>query len=122
MTNEREQALRSVLGDKFDALAHMGFAVVDADDLYRYQREKAEESERARRIARAALDASESRGLLVDIVRGRDGTIRIIVCDPHGDEEAMAQRVAAALGAVFDGPGKLTGAPPRRADQSEGNE
>lgn len=119
MTNERERSLRAVLGDKFEALAEMGFVVVDAADLDRYQREKTEEAERARRIARAALDASESRGLLVDIVRGRDGTIRIIVCDPHGDEETMAQRVAAALGAVFDGPGRSTGEPPRRAGEPE---
>lgn len=71
--------------------------------------------ERARRIAKAALDASESRGLLVDLLVREDGSLRVVVCDPSGDEEAMAARVVAAMG-VAHGPIEKTGAPPKRAD------
>jgi hypothetical protein len=111
MKTVEERVVEAVGEDGLVALAKAGLDVVDGDEFDRYQREQKESVERAGRIAKAALDGS--RGLLVDIFRREDGATRIVICDPSGDEEAMARRVVEAFGLV----GlelRPTGAPPVR--------
>lgn len=111
----RERVLRAVGADGLQALEDARIALVDADELDTYQQDKAQEVERARRIAKAALDASETRGLLVDIMFQPNGCLQVVVCDPQGDEEAMAARVVAAMGVAAPGLPEKIGKVPWRA-------
>lgn len=117
MSDLTERALAIIGADALCALERAGLTVIDGAELDRYQTEQAESVERARRIARAALEAAETRGLLVDILLREDGSLRVVVCDPSGNEDAMAARVVAAMG-VAHGPLTHTGTPPERAGRA----
>lgn len=85
-----------------EVLRLAGYTIVDAakQDAWRENAER--EITRLRDLARAAIEASGLRALLVEIRFDDQGVARLIVCDPVHDEHAMACRVAKLLGCLGD--------------------
>jgi hypothetical protein len=82
-----------------DAIGDAGFAVADRDELETWKRTLLESNERNKAVARAAIKAAGCRALLLDVERDEESArVRVIVCDPDGDEEATLSRIVTLFG------------------------
>jgi hypothetical protein len=98
----RDRAV-AVLGEEaLEKLLDAGMLVVDAEGLARFEREKDARVERMIKLAKAAMDAAQSRAMILEVRHVRGEGLALLLCDPSGDEEAMAKKIAGALKLVTD--------------------
>lgn len=123
----RTRAIEAVGEDGLSKLARLGLTVLDATDLREFEKGMDDSVERARELARASMKAAEMRSMLIEFCAPprEDGTrtLRVVVCDPVGDEEATIRKVIKVMGAIYDDrPTKTPRKARRVSGKATGNE
>jgi hypothetical protein len=112
-------AVDAVGEDGIKRLAAAGLTVVPKLDLDAYEEEVEDGNERLKELARASMRASKLRSMLCEVYAVQDAAgnngLRIVVCDPCGDEESTLKKVAGLMRWAADQPAK-TGKRARRVN------
>lgn len=116
-------AIDAVGRDGLKRLDAAGLTVVPKRDLETYEQETEASNERLKELARASMRAAELRSMLCEVYMVKDASgnrgLRIVVCDPAGDEEATVNKVAGLMSWAAEQPGSKTARRARRVAADE---
>jgi len=119
--NVKARVIAAVGQDGLRKLVNAGLTILDVAELKEFETGMNDNAERARELARASMRAADLRSMTIEFSvptcpPGTSG-MRIIVCDPSGNEDATLRKVIKMMGAEPDDGPKLT---PKRARRVRG--